>query len=53
MRATMGVSIVPGHGVDADAAGGVLQRCACGQTDYSVLGGVIGGSAGVADEPGQ
>jgi hypothetical protein len=50
MSATIGVSIAGADGVDADPARRVLQRGALGQAEHAVLGGVVGGAPGVADE---
>src|SRR4051812_32499717 len=38
------------NGVDADAARRVFERGAFGEAEDAVLGGVVGGAAGVADE---
>jgi hypothetical protein len=50
MSVTIGVSIVRADGVDLDAAWRVLQRGAFGEAEDAVLGGVVGGAAGQANE---
>jgi hypothetical protein len=40
-------------GIDTDAGRGVFESGAAGESDHSVLGGVVGGTAGDADEPAE
>jgi len=51
MSATIGVSIVPGQtALMRIPRGRVFQRGALGQAEHAVLGGVVGGASGVADQ---
>src|SRR6266487_3702237 len=50
MLATIGVSIVPGQTVDANASGCIFERGALGEANDAVFRGVIRSAAGEPDE---